>query len=915
MVSAQDDYNPENPSEPGAVDYCRVIVSANYPEGADVSGGGRYIVNGNSIYISTNARNDANYTYNFQYWTLNGERTSYSQYFSFTPIKGRFEFVAHYEKIDTPFEPENPSEPSTSNIKRKYYLYLTSNIEGACSFSMASGNKVEENSLQWVTVYPNVDYKFDGWKLNGQIVSTERTYSFTMPSAHTTLEACLTEIPFDPSNPSEPSSDGSNVDNTTRKLVNLAIGTAKSVVDKTRIVINEAMTLGYDTGTDATKFLSDDADYQIYSLDADNVKYSVNERPNGDGIIPLGVVIKKAGSVVISATRLDCSAYLYDKVTECLYDLSTKAYMFNGEVGTFEDRFYVKVGSLGDISFVKVDDKTREYGEENPQLTYTVEGASLSGEPSLSTTADKQSPVGTYPIVVSKGSVQGDLGVTNGTLTIKKAPLTISGGTYTIKQGEALPEFKASYEGWKNNETEAVLTTGPTLTTTATSKSKPGTYDVVVSGAEAQNYAISYVVGKLTVAPGVYKLIYKVGDEVYKSYDVEYGSTITPETEPAKEGYTFSGWSTIPKTMPAKDVTIIGTFSINKYKLTYKVDGEVYKTFDVEFGTAITPEIEPTKEGYSFSGWSTIPETMPAHDVTVTGSFSKGQYKLIYVVDEQTYKTISYDFGDAITPEPAPEKDGYSFSGWSEIPETMPAKDVTVTGTFTINKYKLTYQVDGEVYKTIDVEYGASITPETEPTKEGYTFSGWSNIPATMPAKDVTVSGTFSINKYKLTYEVDGKVYKTYDVEYGATITPEEEPTKEGYTFSGWSEIPAKMPAKDVTITGSFSVNKYKLTYMVDGEVYKTYDVEYGATITPEEEPTKEGHTFSGWSEIPETMPAHDVTVSGTFTLESGIDQIMGNENGSAMIFTIDGKRVDNLKKGLNVIRMKDGTKRKVVVK
>ena len=229
---------------------------------------------------------------------------------------------------------------------------------------------------------------------------------------------------------------------------------------------------------------------------------------------------------------------------------------------------------------------------------------------------------------------------------------------------------------------------------------------------------------------------------------------------------------------------------------------------------------------------------------------AKGQYRLIYMVDDQTYKTISYDYGDAITPEPAPVREGYTFSGWSEIPETMPAHDVTVTGTFSINKYKLTYTVDGEVYKTYEIEYGTTITPETEPSKKGYTFSGWSNIPETMPAHDVTVTGSFSINKYKLTYTVDGEVYKTYDIEYGTTIIPEAEPTKEGYTFSGWSEIPEIMPAHDVTITGTFSINKYKLTYTVDAEVYKTYDIEYGATITPEAEPTKEGYTFSGWSEI-----------------------------------------------------------------
>ena len=73
----------------------------------------------------------------------------------------------------------------------------------------------------------------------------------------------------------------------------------------------------------------------------------------------------------------------------------------------------------------------------------------------------------------------------------------------------------------------------------------------------------------------------------------------------------------------------------------------------------------------------------------------------------------------------------------------MPAHDVTVTGTFSINKYKLVYKVDDEEYKSCDVEYGAPITPEAYPEKETYKFSGWSEIPETMPAKDVTITGTF----------------------------------------------------------------------------------------------------------------------------------------------------------------------------
>lgn len=74
--------------------------------------------------------------------------------------------------------------------------------------------------------------------------------------------------------------------------------------------------------------------------------------------------------------------------------------------------------------------------------------------------------------------------------------------------------------------------------------------------------------------------------------------------------------------------------------------------------------------------------------------------------------------------------------------------------------YNLIYRIDGLVYKTIVYESGASIIAEPAPTKEGYTFSGWSEIPGTMPANDVEVTGSFSINSYKLIYKVDGAEFK-----------------------------------------------------------------------------------------------------------------------------------------------------------
>ncbi len=481
--------------------------------------------------------------------------------------------------------------------------------------------------------------------------------------------------------------------------------------------------------------------------------------------------------------------------------------------------------------------------------------------------------------------------IVTGTFTVNKYKLTymVDGKEYKtsfeVEYGSAIiPEDEPTKEGYTFSGWSEIPTTMPAK-------------DVTING--------TFTINK-------YKLTYQVDGEEYKTLEVEYNALIIPEAEPTKEGYTFSGWSEIPHTMPAKDVTVTGTFTINKYKLTYNVDGEEYKTFELEYGATITAIAEPAKEGYTFSGWSEIPETMPAKDVVITGTFTKGTYKLTYQVDGKTYKTISYDYGASVTPEAEPTKEGYTFSGWSDIPSTMPAEDVTVTGTFTINKYKLTYKVDGEEYETFEIEYGSTITAIAEPTKEGYTFSGWSYIPSKMPAEDVTITGTFTANKYKLTYMVDGKEYKTKEVAVDAAITPEAEPTKEGYTFSGWSWIPSKMPAEDVTITGTFTINKYTITYMVDGVLYTTEEVEYSSKIVPPTVPQKEGYEFA-WGEYPETMPAKNITISGTYTT-TGIGTITLDE-GEKKYYTLDGHRIETLRKGVNIVRTSDGKTKKIVMK
>ncbi|MBO4451534.1 MAG: InlB B-repeat-containing protein [Bacteroidaceae bacterium] len=409
-----------------------------------------------------------------------------------------------------------------------------------------------------------------------------------------------------------------------------------------------------------------------------------------------------------------------------------------------------------------------------------------------------------------------------------------------------------------------------------------------------------------------HKITYLIDGNEYKSFMIKEGETITPEIEPTKEGFTFSGWSEIPETMPSNDVTVTGTFTINSYTLTYMVDGKEYKKASVKYGSSITAEAAPTKEGYTFSGWSGIPKTMPAHDVTVTGTFTINSYTLTYMVDGQVFKTVSVKYGSTITTEAAPTKEGYTFSGWDNIPATMPAHDVTVTGTFTINKYKVTFVVDGQVYGTTEIEYGADVNPIEEPSKEGYTFSGWQNLPEDMPSHDIIVTGTFTINKYIITFVVDGQVYGTTEIEYGADVNPIEEPTKEGYTFSGWQNLPEDMPAHDITITGTFTVNQYKVTFKYGKNVLTTIDVDYGAVIPLPESLNSERYTLIEWLDVPETMPARDIIIYADYV--DGIDNITADSK-DVQYIQMDGMYTNELKQGLNIIRMKDGTTKKVWVK
>ena len=434
----------------------------------------------------------------------------------------------------------------------------------------------------------------------------------------------------------------------------------------------------------------------------------------------------------------------------------------------------------------------------------------------------------------------------------------------------------------------------------------------------------------------------------------DYGTAILAPAAPTKKGYTFAGWDKeIPATMPAENVTIKALWTINKYTITFNTDGGTeIAPIIADYGTAITAPAAPTKKGYTFAGWDmAIPATMPAEDMTITAKWKINQYTITFDTDGgSTIKSITQDYDTAINAPADPTKEGYVFVGWDkEIPATMPAENLNIKAKWKAKMYNITWIVDGQETKTtaeyntlpsygendptktatakytyvfigwdpelkhatedatytaefdavpreytitwnvdgtatnVSVAYGAAITAPTNPTKEGYTFTGWmiaegEALPETMPAKNIVATAQWAKNKYKLTFKAEGYEWEPADVEWGADIHAPACVSKEGHTLEGWYYTDGekekkfnfeadKMPMHDLTLTAKWTINQYTITFDTDGgSMIEPITLDYGTVITAPEAPTKDGYTFKEWSPaLPETMPAEDMIVKAIY--------------------------------------------------
>ena len=161
-------------------------------------------------------------------------------------------------------------------------------------------------------------------------------------------------------------------------------------------------------------------------------------------------------------------------------------------------------------------------------------------------------------------------------------------------------------------------------------------------------------------------------------------------------------------------------------------------------------------------------------------------------------------------------------------------------------------------------------------TRAGYTQVGWSTVDGGEKVygfEDVytqnealTLYPVWNTNKYTITFETNGgSEIAPITQDYGTEITAPDNPTRKGYTFKGWDkEIPETMPAENITVKAQWEINQYTIAFDTNGgSEIAPITQDYGTEITAPDNPTRKGYTFKGWDkEIPKTMPAENITIT-----------------------------------------------------
>lgn len=478
------------------------------------------------------------------------------------------------------------------------------------------------------------------------------------------------------------------------------------------------------------------------------------------------------------------------------------------------------------------------------------------------------------------------------------------------------------------------------------------TADVVAAEGFSLDSAKSTLTGTIAADGSLVLSIYYSRNQytiTYANTDLEpdtyyYGATVSTRT-PEKAGYAFQGWEEeVPSTMPAQNITLTAKWNENPADYTdydiavaaanaKKAEANYDKTYTEASRKALDAALAVDVSGKKLSEQGVVDAQTAAINAAVRG-LEKMTYNATFYVDGEEYRVVPTKVGEQIVAPEAPSKQGYTFTGWTPEVGTMGIEDVSFNAQFSAGEvsYKVeTYVMDvNGAYGAADVKVvpattGAAVSVDPE-AREGFTVAADSVLSGTVAADgSLVLKVYYSRNQYKLT--VDGAESMVY---YGAELNIAE-PTKDHYTFAGWNvEVPATMPASDLTLVSQWTeegadytaydaavkaaqakkaeadydktytaesraaldaalaidvANKkyseqadvdaataaindavkalelmtYTANFYVNGQLYKAVTAKVGEQIIAPKDPSVDGYNFNGWDPAVGTMGTEDV--------------------------------------------------------
>jgi uncharacterized repeat protein (TIGR02543 family) len=380
-----------------------------------------------------------------------------------------------------------------------------------------------------------------------------------------------------------------------------------------------------------------------------------------------------------------------------------------------------------------------------------------------------------------------------------------------------------------------------------------------------------------------------------KTETVNHGSDATAPTDPVRIGYTFTGWDVSFDNITG-NLEVNALYEITTYTVTFKDhDGTTLKTETVNHGSDATAPSNPVRIGYTFTGW----------DVSFNNVTSNLEVKALYEIntytvtfkdhDGATLKTETVDHGSGATAPTDPDRIGYTFTGWDVSFDNV-TSNLEVKALYEIKTYTVRFKDhDGTVLNNETVNHGSGATAPAQPTRIGYTFTGW-DVSFNNVTSNLEITALYEINTYTVTFkDHDGATLKTETVDHGSDATTPTDPTRVGYTFTAW-DVSFNNVTSNLEVTALYKINRYTITFDTDGgSLIDSITQDYLSVITIPNSPSKTGSIFNGWNqEIPNLMPNENLTIKATWIKVVSQTNGIGDYDIEELLGSIDQNEIKN---------------------